>query len=183
MANIFRLGAPISVLVWLAIISCGSAETETQIPERTAEDFLASIQGMERELAEFDQVNNEAVGDLRRSLMVAYGDFSRMHGGHPEIPEMLFRRADLLIQAEKYEDAVLQLQDVHDGYPTFDKQAWCALLMAFVYEEKLKDRELAIRSYERVMALHPDSPEADMAEQLLDRLRKLPGTSIEVRVD
>ena len=106
-----------------------------------------------------------------------------MHGGHPEIPEMLFRRADLLIQAEKYEDAVLQLQDVHDGYPTFDKQAWCALLMAFVYEEKLKDRELAIRSYERVMALHPDSPEADMAEQLLDRLRKLPGTSIEVRVD
>ena len=75
MAKFFRLGAPISLLVWLTIISCGSVETdmqetETQIPERAAQDFLASIQEMERELAEFDQVNNEAVGDLRRSLMV-----------------------------------------------------------------------------------------------------------------
>ena len=32
------------------------------------------------------------------------------------------------------------------------------------------------------MAL-PDSPEADMAEQLVDRLRKVPRTSIEVKVD
>ena len=64
----------------------------------------------------------------------------------------MFRRADLLISAGKFDEAILQLQDVHDGYPTFDKRPLCAFLVAFIYDEHLKDRELAVRAYERTMA-------------------------------
>ena len=47
-------------------------------------------------------------------------------------PEALMRQADLLISAGKFEHAVLQLQDLHDGYPNYEKRALSAFLVAFV---------------------------------------------------
>lgn len=125
--------------------------------------LLHEIQDLERVAFEGDSLRV----DIRQSLMVKYAEFARMEGGHAFVPEALFRRADLLISAGKFDEAILQLQDVHDGYPTFHKRPLCAFLVAFIYDEHLKDRELAVRAYERTMALHPDSPEAMQAQQSL----------------
>ena len=105
--------------------------------------------------------------DIRQKLLVGYADFARLHPDDPFVPEALMRRADLLIAAGKYEQAVLQLQDLHDGHPGYEKRATCAFLVAFVYDEHLKDRNLAKRAYERVKAIHPSTPEAALAEQSL----------------
>lgn len=105
--------------------------------------------------------------DIRQKLLIGYADFARLHPDDPFVPEALMRRADLLIAAGKYEQAVLQLQDLHDGHPSFEKRATCAFLMAFVYEEHLKDQDLARRAYKRVIAIHPSTPEAALAEQSL----------------
>lgn len=130
-------------------------------------DFSA-IQDLEQQAFVGDSMR----GDVRQELMVKYAEFSRIHSDHPFVPEALFRRADLLISAGKYEHAVLQLQNLHDGYPNYPQRARCAFLVAFVYEVHLRDFELARRSYERTVALHPGTPEAELAAQSLALLTR-----------
>ena len=154
MGELTRRGVAVVGLV-LGIFISSCSETKPSL--------LRDIQDLERVAFEGDSLRV----DIRQSLMIKYAEFARLEGGHAFVPEALFRRADLLISAGKFDEAILQLQDVHDGYPTFDKRPLCAFLVAFIYDEHLKDRELAIRSYERTMALHPDSPEAMLAQQSL----------------
>lgn len=123
--------------------------------------LLKDIQALEQRAFDGDNM----VADVRTALLVSYGDFARLHADHAFAPEALFRRADLLVSAGKFEQAVLQYQDLHDGYPKFDKRPDCALLMAFVYDVHLKDKPLARRAYLRTAAIHPGTPQADMAMQ------------------
>lgn len=133
-------------------------------------DVFLRIQHLEGQAFEGDSIRP----DVRQELMVCYADLAREQPEHPFVPEALFRRADLLISAGKFEEAVLQLQDLHDGFPSFPLRPRCAFLVAFVYEVHLHDRELARRTYERVMALHPGTPEAEMASQSLKLLPQRP---------
>ena len=123
--------------------------------------LLRDIQALEQRAFE----GEEMVPEVRTALLVAYGDFARLHADHVFAPEALFRRADLLVSAGKFEQAVLQYQDLHDGYPKFDKRPDCALLMAFVYDVHLKDKPLARRAYLRTAAIHPNTPQAEKALQ------------------
>jgi tetratricopeptide (TPR) repeat protein len=110
--------------------------------------------------------------EVRQDLMTEYANFARLFPEDAFAPEALFRRADLLVHAGKYELAVLQLQNVHDGFPAFDKRPDCALMMAYVYDVHLKDKSLARRAYLRTEALHPGTPQAEIALQsvaLLDQ--------------
>ena len=122
---------------------------------------LKDIQILEQQAFE----GEDMVPEVRTALLVAYGDFARLHADHAFAPEALFRRADLLVSAGKFEAAVLQYQDLHDGYAKFDKRPDCALLMAFVYDVHLKDKPLARRAYLRTAAIHPGTPQAETALQ------------------
>jgi len=128
---------------------------------RVDSGLLRDIQALEQRAFE----GEEMVPEVRTALLVAYGDFARLHADHVFAPEALFRRADLLVSAGKFEQAVLQYQDLHDGYPKFDKRPDCALLMAFVYDVHLKDKPLARRAYLRTAAIHPNTPQAETALQ------------------
>ena len=138
-------------LIWIA--RCGSSDSnlKEQIQKWESKAF----------------VEDSLRVDIRQKLIIGYADFARFHPDDPFVPEALMRRADLLVAAGKYEQAVLQLQDLHDGHPSYEKQAMCAFLVAFVYDEHLKDHDLAKRAYERVVAIHPATPEATLAEQSL----------------
>ena len=134
-------------------IGCSNVQVEPAL--------LSDIQALEHRA--FD--GEDMVAEVRTSLLVSYGDFARLHAGHEFAPEALFRRADLLVSAGKFEQAVLQYQDLHDGYVKFDKRPDCALLMAFVYDVHLKDKPLARRAYLRTAAIHPSTPQAEQALQ------------------
>ena len=145
-------------LVWFLVASglvagCGG--------DRVEPGLLKDIQALEQRAFE----GEEMVPEVRRALLVAYGDFARLHADDVFAPEALFRRADLLVSAGKFEQAVLQYQDLHDGYPKFDKRPDCALLMAFVYDVHLKDKPLARRAYLRTAAIHPGTPQSETAIQ------------------
>lgn len=109
---------------------------------------------------------------VRQDLMTEYANFARLFPEDPFVPEALFRRADLLVHAGKYELAVLQLQNVHDGFPAFDKRPDCALMMAYVYDVHLEDKTLARRAYLRTEALHPGTPQAVIALQSVSLLER-----------
>ena len=128
---------------------------------------MQAIQKLEAQAFSGQEIQPE----VRRELMVAYGELARTEPEHPFVPEGLFRRADLLISAGKYEQAVWQLQDLHDGYPEYPNRARCAFLVAFVHDVHRRDPELAIRAYERVLALHPNTTESVMAQQSIKLLQ------------
>ena len=151
--------------VWLASILTLALACEGPV-----KNTFERIQSLEKEAFVGDSLRD----DVRRQLMVSYADLAREQPDHPFVPEGLFRRADLLISAGEHEQAVLQLQDLHDGYPQYELRARCAFLVAFIHDVHLRDADLAKRAYERVIALHPGTPEAEMASQSLKLLPQRP---------
>ncbi|MAI22910.1 MAG: hypothetical protein CL828_02540 [Crocinitomicaceae bacterium] len=107
---------------------------------------------------------------LRAKMMQSYARFANACHDHEFTPEALFRRADLLRSAGKYQEAMTQLRDIHDNYANYDKRSVCAFLVGFIAEVELKDREQAKKTYEQVIEVHPDSEAAIWALQSLQNL-------------
>lgn len=146
---------------WLVVFLAVSGFVAGCDEGRVESGLLKDIQALEQQAF----VGEDMVPEVRTALLVAYGDFARLQADHVFAPEALFRRADLLVAAGQFEQAVLQYQDLHDGYVKFDKRPDCALLMAFVYDVHLKDKPLARRAYLRTAAIHPSTPQAEQALQ------------------
>lgn len=110
--------------------------------------------------------------DVRSQLMKCYGEFANQCHDAAETPEMLFRRADLLRSAGRFQEAMTQLRDVHDHYPEFEKRAISAFLVGFIAEVELNDREQAKKTYEQVIELHPESDAAEWARFSIESLNQ-----------
>lgn len=102
-----------------------------------------------------------------RVLARAYADFANRCHEHPLAPEMLFRRADILLGLGKPQEALAQYRDIHDNFGQFDKRAQCAFLMGFIYDAHLGDRVQATKVYREVLALYPRAEAAVWATQAL----------------
>ena len=61
--------------------------------------------------------------ELRAQMMQTYARFANTCHDHEFTPEALFRRADLLRSAGKFQEAMTQLRDIHDHYANFDKRS------------------------------------------------------------
>jgi len=145
----------------LGLTQCGQVEADN------CDQQLREIGELESQLFVESQ---EVQSDVRSKLMQSYAAFANGCHDHDETPEMLFRRADLLRSAGKFEEAMTQLRDIHDHYKTFDKRAVCAFLVGFIAEVELNDREQAKKTYQQVVELHPDSDAAEWARQSLKAL-------------
>jgi tetratricopeptide (TPR) repeat protein len=141
----------------LSMAGCGPG----QVSEQQGESLRASIRLLEDQAFQGGQLDD----GVRDDLLKAYGEFARQSPNHPFVAEALFRRADLLVSKGKFQEAMSQLQDVHDSYPAFERRAQAAFLIAFIADTHLGDKELARQAYAHVISLHPDSPEAELAEQ------------------
>lgn len=108
--------------------------------------------------------------DARAALMRAYASFANACHDDEFTPEALFRRADLLRSAGRFQEAMTQLRDVHDHYANYDKRPICAFLVGFIAEVELNDREQARKTYEQVIEVHPKSEAATWARQSLKNL-------------
>ena len=64
--------------------------------------------------------------ELRAQMMQTYARFANTCHDHEFTPEALFRRADLLRSAGKFQEAMTQLRDIHDHYANYDKRSVCA---------------------------------------------------------
>lgn len=108
--------------------------------------------------------------ESRAALMRAYADFANTCHDDAFTPEALFRRADLLRSAGRFQEAMTQLRDVHDHYAAYEKRSVCAFLVGFIAEVELNDREQARKTYQQVIEVHPESEAATWARQSLQNL-------------
>lgn len=137
--------------------------------------------GCDAELSEIQRLEEALLrggmdvdADLRAQLMRAYAAFANSCHEHEFTPEALFRRADLLRSAGKFQEAMTQLRDVHDNYAEYDKRPVCAFLVGFIAEVELNDREQAKKTYQQVIEVHPDSDAANWARLSLENLEVKP---------
>ena len=149
----------------LIIAACGPKHPDSA--SRTCDERAESIALLEASL--FEETSEVQV-DKRNALMIEYADFANACHDDVRTPEWLFRRADLLRSAGKFQEAMTQLRDVHDHYKDFDKRPVCAFLIGFIAEVDLNDREQAKTTYEQVIALHPTSDAAIWAQQSIEYL-------------
>lgn len=148
---------------------CSEPQKSSKEVGATCADLMLQIEAMESNLfkeGEEVQVDVSARSELSRY----YADFANACHDDERTPEMLFRRADLLRSAGKFQEAMTQLRDIHDYYKHFKKRATCAFLIGFIAEVELLDREQARKLYQQVVLLHPGSKEAVWAMQSIELL-------------
>jgi tetratricopeptide (TPR) repeat protein len=154
-------------ILFLILFGCAEGGSEKL---SSCDDLKAQVESLEKEVA--NHVSLDALDSSH--LMRAYADFANACPGDSIVAEYLVRRADLLRGAGKFHDAIRLLQNIHDGYPTYENRALCAFLIAYLYETELGDHEMAEKFYNGVIDLHPDSKEAKIAALSLKHLGKSP---------
>lgn len=153
----------------ILVVGCGLDSAEETAGIAGCESIALEISDLEQRLFGAEGELEPEV-EVRSQLMELYAQFA--NGCHEDVrtAEMLFRRADLLRSAGKFQEAMTQLRDIHDHFPNFEKRSVCAFLVGFISEVELNDREQARTTYEQVVALHPDSRAAEWASQSLRHL-------------
>lgn len=157
----------ISILFLILIVGCSEGVSDKL---SSCEDLKAQVVSLENEVA--NHVSLDAHDSSQ--LMKAYADFANACPLDSIVPEYLVRRADLLRGAGKFHDAIRLLQNIHDGYPTYENRALCAFLIAYLYDTELGDYEMAEKFYTGVIDLHPETNEAKLAALSLKHLGKSP---------
>lgn len=108
----------------------------------SCDELKAQVVSLEKEVANHVSLDTHDASHL----MKAYADFANACPADSIVAEYLVRRADLLRGAGKFHDAIRLLQNVHDGYPTYENRALCAFLIAYLYETELGDDEIDRKS-------------------------------------
>jgi TolA-binding protein len=150
----------------LGVVGCGPAAIESANPGADCDALAAQIQQLEKTLFNAEE-ELEPNQNVRSELMRDYAAFANACHDDIKTAEMLFRRADLLRSAGKFQEAMTQLRDVHDHFPEYEKRAISAFLVGFIAEVELNDREQAKKTYEQVIALHDSTDAAEWARQSL----------------
>jgi len=148
------------------IILCISCATNAEDKNLSCAERQVVMNSMEAGLnldSEFDTLK---VTNLIRT----YAEFSNACPNDSLTPEYLTRRADLLRGMGKIREAITQLLSVHDGFPNYDRNVMCALLVGYLYENELGDDEMAEKMYRNVIELYPDSREAEISRQSIKHL-------------
>jgi TolA-binding protein len=158
--------------LFFGLLGCGLKEDSQQAPANDCSDLALKIKELEQVL--FSSPDSLTPNEnIRGQLMADYAAFSNFCHTDTQTPEMLFRRADLLRSAGKFQEAMTQLRDIHDHFPEYDKRAICAFLVGFIAEVELNDREQAKKTYEQVIALHDSTEAAEWARQSLKNLEAM----------
>jgi len=150
----------------VCIVICISCTTTADDKDLSCSERQVVVNSMESGLnldLEFDTLK---VTNLIRT----YAEFSNACPNDSLTPEYLTRRADLLRGIGKIHEAIKQLLSVHDGFPNYDRNVMCALLVGYLYENELGDYEMAEKMYRNVIELYPDSREAEISRQSIKHL-------------
>ena len=92
----------------------------------------------------------------------------------PQAPEALRKLAGLAQQQGKMQEAIGHYERVVAEYPDSGHGDEAQFMIAFIYEEYIRDLEEARRAYRRVIENYPDSELAVSARHLLPNVGRAP---------
>ena len=100
--------------------------------------------------------------------------FLEHFGQSPRAPEALRKLAGLAQQQGKMQEAIGYYERVLAEYPASEHGDEAQFMIAFIYEEHIRDLEQARRAYQRVIENYPDSELATSARHLLPNVGRAP---------
>ena len=100
--------------------------------------------------------------------------FLERFGQSPKAPEALRKLAGLAQQRGKMQEAIGYYERVLAEYPASGHGDEAQFMIAFIYEEYIRDLEEARRAYQRVIENYPDSELATSARHLLPNVGRTP---------
>lgn len=103
-----------------------------------------------------------------------FTDFLERFAESPKAPEALRKLAGLAQQQGKMEEAIGHYERVLAEYPDSEHGDEAQFMIAFIYEEYIRDLEKARRAYQRVLENYPDSDLAASAQHLLPHVGRPP---------
>ena len=143
-------------------------------PQKGAEsgDLKESI------LKQEDKVFNTGQNRLQKqdamALVNLYVEYANENVGDSLSPEYLFRASDISMNLGRPGQTIRLFNRILAEYPDYKKAPATLFLMAFVYEDQMKDYDNARKYYELFLKKYPDSEFADDAEISLKNLGKTP---------
>lgn len=167
-------------LIALIIASCESEEekqVEQAVKSNTQEhkEMLAYIDSLEDVVyVDTMTINAPATGELLQS----YLKFSRKFVGDKEkTPEYLYKAA-ALCRANKLSIKAIKLyEQVLTDFPNYKRNPEIAFLIAFTYDDEIKQKDEAKKAYQKVIE---DYPGDKWAEQAAERLKTIDMTDEEL---
>lgn len=155
------------------LLSCGNNEDES-----VKSDLLSNVQDSKRLMDKIDSLEKivyDENADLNNvptaELMSAYNEYTQKFvGDKKKTPEYLYKSAaisravNLPIKAIKIYDKILS------DYPGFERNPEVAFLMAFTYDEDLKQKEQAKEAYREVIEKFPGDKWAEQASARLENI-------------
>ncbi len=98
---------------------------------------------------------------------------------HPHCDEALRKLAMIARQKGDMQDAIAHYKRLLSDYGTSEYSDEAQFMIAFIYEEYLRDQEKARQAYQRVIDNYPDSELAASARRLLPHVGRNPEEWVE----
>ncbi|PHI20032.1 hypothetical protein CEQ90_09855 [Lewinellaceae bacterium SD302] len=168
MNSVFKLFTA-TLLLMLLTTSCGEStpeETITIDPAKEHKELMIA----------FQELADPQTGLLDQTASTAYVE--RANNFSNQFPEdslaalPLYRSAEISRSIGKPKEAIDTYKKVLERYPNFYKAAEARFMLAFSYDEDLKDLDQARVAYEDYLKRHPEHTFADDAQMLLRNLGK-----------
>ncbi|MCB0761023.1 MAG: tetratricopeptide repeat protein [Flavobacteriales bacterium] len=156
------------ILIVITAVACGPKESpEVQAENNKKQELLDRITEVEgRAFATSAKIDTQVGYELMR----AYLDYSNQFHGDSISAEFMFKAGDVARNVGRHKQAISIFSNLHDSYPKFNRLPETAFIVAFIYDNDLNDREMAKKSYEKVIELYPEHKLAQDAQARIETL-------------
>ena len=90
----------------------------------------------------------------------------KQDAGEVAAPDVIYGRADAMLDQQSYESAAKQYEEVDINHP-YSQEARRAIVMAAYAYYKAGKYDDAVSSADRYLTLHPGTPESDLAQNII----------------
>jgi len=142
---------------------------------------IVSIQNMEKSL--YADSSQTVKPGKAMEIIIAYARFAHDFPADSLSPEYCFKAAELARAIHKGKEAILYYDKIYKNYPDNKKAPTALFLIAFTYENTLKDTANARIYYREFIEKYPDNQLADDAQYSLKYLEKSPEELIKMFED
>ena len=147
--------------------ACGGTSPEEQQVQQEKEQMATRIDSLENIL--FGQEVN-VDREVAAQLLQSYIKFTDIYPADERSADYLYKGAGIARGVGVHSRALKMYHKILSDYPEFKKQAETYFLIAFTYDNDLKEIELAKSAYQEVIQKFP---EHEFAEQSKERLKTI----------
>lgn len=124
-----------------------------------------------KEIIELEEKMASSKDSLPRTvatdLLAHYVDYINAYHSDSASVRYTYEAANVAAGLGKFQKSIELLTNYHEGYPNAKDRDKAVYLIAFLYDSQLHDEKSAIKYYNKVIELYPNSPYAQQAQDAL----------------